>query len=145
MAGGAGLLGTILLSRNQVVAIVDDDRSVREALADLLQVEGFPARTFEDGPSLLADPAIDEVACVITDLRMPGMNGLELQRRLRARAPSLPIVVITSSADEKLQARATAEGALAWLSKPVSDAELLACLRSALGEAGHPPDAAPEG
>lgn len=123
---------------------MDDDRSVREALADLLQVEGYPARTFEDGPSLLADAALDEVAFVITDVRMPAMDGLELQRRLRARLPVLPIVFITSSADERLQARAMADGALAWLSKPVSDGELLACLRSAVGEAGYPSDAPPE-
>lgn len=123
---------------------MDDDRSVREALADLLQVEGYPARTFEDGPSLLADAALDEVACVVTDVRMPGMDGLELQRRLRARSPALPIVFMTSSADETLQARAIADGALAWLAKPVSDAELLACLRSALGEVGEPSDAPPE-
>jgi signal transduction histidine kinase/FixJ family two-component response regulator len=124
------LLETSLLSRNQVVAIVDDDRPVREALADLLQVEGYPARTFEDGQSLLAD-ALDQVACVITDVRMLGMNGLELQRRLRSHASSLPIIFITSSADKELQARAIAEGGLAWLSKPVSDVELLANLRSA--------------
>lgn len=122
---------------------MDDDRSVREALADLLQVEGYPARTFEDGPSLLADAALDEVACVITDVRMPGMDGLELQSRLRTRSPALPIIFITSSADEKLHARAMADGALAWLSKPVSDAELLACLRSAPDEAGSASDAPP--
>jgi two-component system response regulator FixJ len=142
MAGGAGLLGTSLLSRNQVVAIVDDDRPVREAVADLLQVEGYPARTFEDGQSLLADADLAQVACVITDVRMPGMNGLELQRRLRSRAPSLPIIFITSSVEEALQARAIAEGAMAWLSKPVSDAELLANVRSALGDPDQSSDAA---
>lgn len=142
MAGGAGLLGTSLLLRNQVVAIVDDDRPVREAVADLLQVEGYPARTFEDGKSLLADAELAQVACVITDVRMPGMNGLELQRRLRSRAPSLPIIFITSSVEEALQARAIAEGAMAWLSKPVSDAELLANVRSALGDPDQSSDAA---
>jgi two-component system response regulator FixJ len=125
------------LSQNQVVAIVDDDRSVREALAGLLQVEGYPARLYEDGPALLADPGLDDIACVITDVRMPELNGLELQRRLRERKPAMPVIFITSSEDENLRTRALAEGALAWFAKPVADGELLASLRAALD--GYPP------
>ncbi|HTM96898.1 MAG TPA: response regulator [Croceibacterium sp.] len=120
------------MSQNQVVAIVDDDRSVREALADLLQVEGYPTRLYEHGAALLADAGFDEIGCVITDVRMPGLNGLDLQRRLRARKPSLPVIFLTSSEDEGLRARALADGALAWFTKPVSDDELLESLRRPL-------------
>lgn len=126
------------MSQNQVVAIVDDDRSVREALADLLQVEGYPARLYGDGSALL-DADLGTVACVITDVRMPGLNGLELQRQLRERMPSLPVIFLTSSEDEDLRARALADGALAWFTKPVSDDELLESLRRALH--GSPPAA----
>jgi two-component system response regulator FixJ len=125
------------LLQDQVVAVVDDDRSVREALADLLQVEGYRTRVFADGPSLLAGPGLDEIACVVSDVRMPGMNGLELQRRLRAARPALPVIFITSSADEAMQAKAMEDGAAAWLAKPVSDAALLAYLGAALAAARH--------
>lgn len=124
------------MSQDQVVAVVDDDRSVREALADLLQVEGYRTRVFGEGRSLLAAPGLDEIACVISDVRMPGMNGLDLQRHLRAMRPRLPLIFITSSADETLRAAAMREGALAWLAKPVSDDELLAWLGAALSSAG---------
>jgi FixJ family two-component response regulator len=120
------------LSQNHAVAVVDDDRPVREALAGLLQVEGYSARLYENGAALLADAGIDEIACVITDVRMPRLNGLELQRRLRAHKPSLPVIFITSSEDEDLRATALADGALAWFTKPVADDELLASLRCAL-------------
>lgn len=133
------------MSQNQVVAIVDDDRSVREALADLLEVEGYRTRTYEDGPSLLREPSLEALACVISDVRMPGMDGLELQRRLRARSRKLPLIFITSSADFILQARAMAEGALAWLSKPVSDAILLGWLRLALSHDRDNPGPVPRG
>lgn len=119
-------------SRNQVVAIVDDDQSVREALADLLLVEGYSVRLFEDGAALLDDAGIDDVACVITDARMPRMGGAELQTRLRLRLPSLPMIFVTSSEDETMRQKVLADGALAWFAKPVADEALLEALRQAL-------------
>ena len=121
------------LSNPPLIAIVDDDDAVREALFDLLQVEGLAARTFEGGAVFLADEAADGFDCVITDVRMPEIDGLELQRRLRARGSSMPVIFITSSMDEATRARARRGGAAAWFTKPVADEELLDALRAALG------------
>jgi two-component system response regulator FixJ len=130
--GYAELIGTSLLPQIQVVAIVDDEPSVREALADLLDVEGYSTRLYASGAAILADPDLSEIVCVITDVRMPGVNGLELQRQLRQQDSGLPIIFVTSSADEGLRARAFAEGAADWFIKPVADGDLLASLASAL-------------
>ena len=114
-----------------VIAIVDDDEAVREAILDLLQVEGLAARTFSGAvPFLDADGT--DFACVITDVRMPEVDGLELQRRLRALGSTVPVIFITSSTDPGIRDRAIEEGAAAWFSKPVADAALLSTLRAAL-------------
>lgn len=115
-----------------VIAIVDDDDAVREALFDLLQVEGLAAQTFRDGAELLAYAAADDFACVITDVRMGEVDGLELQRRLRARGYPVPVIFITSSVEDATRIQAMAGGAAAWFTKPVADEALLAALRSAL-------------
>jgi FixJ family two-component response regulator len=120
------------LSNPPLIAIVDDDYAVREALLDLLQVEGLSARTFASGAALLADEAADTFDCIITDVRMPEINGLELQQRLRARCWAMPMIFITSSVDEATRARALLGGAAAWFTKPVADGELLDALRAAL-------------
>ncbi len=112
-----------------------------EALFDLLQVEGLSARTFENGPALLADEAIMAFDCVITDVRMPGIDGLELQRRLRARDVTVPMIFITSSVQETTRRHAMTGGAAAWFTKPVTDELLLNALRTALKERGTIPGA----
>jgi two-component system response regulator FixJ len=123
------------LSKTPVIAIVDDDEAVREALFDLLQVEGLAARTFESGAAFLADAAADDFGCIITDVRMPGMDGLDLQQRLRAGGSSMPMIFLPSSVDETTRERALLEGASAWFTKPVADEALLSALRGALGGA----------
>jgi two-component system response regulator FixJ len=120
------------LSKTPEIAIVDDDEAVREALFDLLLVEGLAARTFENGSAFLADPVADSFDCIITDVRMPGMDGIELQRRLRARGSTVPMIFLTSSVDETTRARALLDGAAAWFTKPVADEALLGALRVAL-------------
>ncbi|MBC2779161.1 response regulator [Parasphingopyxis sp. GrpM-11] len=120
------------MSKNPVIAIVDDDRPVREALFDLLQVEGLSARTFENGVDFLADGAVDRFDCVITDVRMPGLDGLELQRRLRMRGSPTPVIFITSSVEDETRVRALRDGAFAWFTKPVADEALLTALNAAL-------------
>jgi len=120
------------VSNPPLIAIVDDDDAVREALFDLLQVEGLAARTFADGAEFLADEAADGFDCVITDVRMSEVDGLELQRRLRARGSRVPVIFITSSVEESTRGRAVQEGAAAWFNKPVADAALLGALRAAL-------------
>lgn len=124
--------GTLDLPSLPLIAIVDDDDAVREALFDLLQVEGLEARTFADGAAFLGDPAIDRFDCVITDVRMAEVDGLELQRQLRASGSSVPVIFITSSVEDTTRLRAVREGAAAWFTKPVADEALLAALRAAL-------------
>ncbi|MBW8910896.1 MAG: response regulator [Sphingomonas sp.] len=111
---------------------MDDDQAIREALFDLLQVEGLAARTFENGAAFLADAHCLEFGCIITDVRMPEMDGLELQRRLRSSGSAIPMIFITSSVQEGTRERALSGGAIAWFTKPVADAELLLELRAAL-------------
>lgn len=115
-----------------LIAIVDDDDAVREALFDLLQVEGVSARTFGNGSAFLDCGALNGFDCVITDVRMAEVDGLELQRQLRARGSHVPVIFITSSVEEATRARAMREGATAWFTKPVSDQALLNAIWAAL-------------
>lgn len=130
------------LSKPPVIAIVDDDEAVREALFDLLQVEGLSSRTFNSAEAFLADAAAGGFDCLITDVRMPEVDGLELQQRLRACGSSMPVIFITSLTDETARARAMLDGATAWFTKPVSDEALLGALRATLRRDEKPSDAA---
>ncbi len=129
------------MSKPPVIAIVDDDEAVREALCDLLQVEGLIARPYDSGTAFLADERWRECDCLVTDVRMPEMDGLELQHRLRARGSALPVIFITSSDNRQTRARALECGAAAWFTKPVADEALLGALRTALDDldAHEPP------
>lgn len=124
------------MSNPSLVAIVDDDADVREALRDLLEVEGLAVRTFDSASAFLAGVQ-EGFGCLVTDVRMPGLDGLELQRRLRARAYDIPVIFLSASTSEATRERALSEGAAAWLSKPVSDDALLAAVRRALDRDGH--------
>ena len=124
------------MSKPPVIAIVDDDEAVREALFDLLQVEALTARTFDSAAAFLAAHASVGFDCLISDVRMPDIDGLELQQRLRARSPSMPVIFITSSTDEATRERALLDGAAAWFTKPVADEALLGALRAALYQGG---------
>ncbi len=126
-----------------LVAIVDDDEAIREALCDLLMVTGFACCTFDGARAFLSDQAADSVDCLITDIRMPGMTGLDLLERVRAEGSELPVIVLTSVLDPGARAKALQLGAQAWLTKPVADEALLEQLKSAIGtddwpaEPGH--------
>ncbi|WP_253190431.1 response regulator transcription factor [Sphingomonas sp. LM7] len=122
-----------------VIAIVDDDEAVREALCDLLEVEGLSARAFDGAAALLSDTALDSFDCLVTDVRMPEIDGIELQRRLRARGATLPILFITSTTDEPSRTQAMLGGAAAWFTKPVADDALLRALYQALDGRGGAP------
>ena len=116
-----------------MIAIVDDEEPVREALFDLLEAEGLAARPFDSAVALLADPYCAEFSCIISDVRMPGIHGLELQQRLLDRGLSIPLIFITASVNEATRNRALARGAAAWFTKPVPDDALLEVLRKVLG------------
>lgn len=126
------------MSTPPLIAIVDDDEAVREALSDLLLVEGFAAETFAGAAAFLARPAPERFACLITDVRMPEMDGIELQRRLRQSGSALPVIFITSLIDEMARARAMAGGASGWFTKPFADRALLDALRAVLEDGAGP-------
>jgi two-component system, LuxR family, response regulator FixJ len=121
------------LVRAPLVAVVDDDDDVREALSDLLLVLGLSCRTFDRAEALLVEYEPGLFDCIITDLRIPGMGGLNLLRRLRSVDAPVPVIVITSDTDPKTRSQALEGGALAYLTKPIEDHVLLSHLRSALG------------
>ena len=121
-----------LLTRS-LVSIVDDDDSVRESLPDLVRQLGFAAEAFASADAFLNSDFVAETRCMIVDVTMPGMSGPELQRELLSRGQSTPTIFITASADKSLHPRLLAEGAVAVLFKPFSDAALLESLNIAFG------------
>jgi two-component system response regulator FixJ len=125
------------LSNSPLVAVVDDDAAVREALSDLLQVLGLACRSFRQAEAFLEAFVPGLFDGLVTDIRMPGMGGLELLRRMRALAPSMPVIVITSITDPAIHRAVLGHGALALLTKPIVSDELIRHLK-ALGYDGGP-------
>jgi FixJ family two-component response regulator len=118
--------------RPPLVAIVDDDDSVRSSAWMLVTSLGFRSEPFARAREFLESPLLDEVSCVILDVLMPDVGGLELQRQLACIRPRLPIIFITAVANDRDEAQAMAAGAVAMLRKPVTEAILLQALRSAM-------------
>jgi FixJ family two-component response regulator len=114
-----------------LVAIVDDDQSFREALDSLLRLIGFRTAIFASARDFLDSPQFPDVSCVILDISMPGMDGLELQQHLVATHP-IPIIFITDLRDAKTREQAVRAGAISFLNKPVSGETLIDALNSAL-------------
>jgi len=114
------------------VAIVDDEAPVREALLDLLDEAGFPACAFASGEEFLQSERRYECACLITDIRMPGISGLDLQARLHAARLRIPIIFITAHGDERMRTEALRAGAVEFLAKPFDDEVLVETVRAAL-------------
>lgn len=115
-----------------LIVIVDDDKSVRKSLVRLMKSLGLSARAFESGEDFLNFGSDQQAACLILDLMLPGMNGLELQRRLAFEHCRLPIVFISAHENEEAKAQAIETGAIAFLGKPFSEADLLKAIRSTL-------------
>ncbi len=115
-----------------LVSVVDDDESVRESLPDLLYALGYTARTFSSALEFLSSDALEHSQCLILDIAMPGMSGVELQAELKRRDERIPIVFITATRDETIRARVVELGAVACLTKPFSDTALLEAMRAAL-------------
>jgi FixJ family two-component response regulator len=119
--------------QTKLVAIVDDDDSVRSTLQELLRSAGFPSRGFESAEAFLGSGHWQETACLITDIRMPGMSGLELQARLNAERCKIPTIFITAHGDEEMRFQALRAGAVEFLPKPFDDEALIESVRAALG------------
>jgi len=120
------------MSRAQMVSIVDDDPLAREGIKELVESLGYKALAFVSAQDFLQSGAIAETGCLITDLQMPGLNGLELQERLQAGGYDTPVILITAYPDEKHRGRAMSAGAIGFLSKPFEEQSLLECLSIAM-------------
>ncbi len=127
MSPGESVMVTRLL-----VSVVDDDESVRESLPDLLRELGFVACAFSSAQEFLASGFVDETRCLILDIAMPGMTGLDLQRELKLRRQDIPIVFITARRDETVRPLVLEQGAVECLFKPFSDTALLNAVNAAL-------------
>ena len=117
---------------SRLVAIVDDDESVQCALQDLIESDGLSALCFSSAEQFLGSEARGKAACVIADIRMPGMSGLELQAKLKGERCRIPVIFITAHGDAGIRALAMREGAVELLSKPFDDAVLLGIVHAAL-------------
>ena len=115
-----------------LISVVDDDESVRESLPDLLKEFGFEARTFSSAEEFLASESVGDTNCLVLDVAMPGMTGPDLQRELKNRDQSIPIVFITGHRDAALRPRLIAQGAVDCPLKPFEPADLLQALNTAL-------------
>jgi FixJ family two-component response regulator len=115
-----------------VIHVVDDDDLLRASLADLLQSVGYTAKTYSSARMFLEDPPGDEPGCVIVDVRMPGLSGLELQAALGRIAAGLPVIVMTGFGDVRMSVQAMKAGAIDFLEKPFRDQDLLDAVDAAL-------------
>jgi two-component system, LuxR family, response regulator FixJ len=124
------------------VFVVDDDAAVRDSLEALLLAEGFQVRTFDSAVSFLTADVSTFQGCLLLDVRMPKMSGLELQQELRERASALPVVIMTGHADVQMAVAAMKAGAVDFIEKPFDDHQLIGVVRRALAEAARQTDAA---
>jgi two-component system, LuxR family, response regulator FixJ len=127
------------------IFIIDDDDAVRDSLTTLLESAGYNALPYSSGSDLLAAVSPGWKGCVIADVRMPGMDGLELQQRLSASGVSLPVIFMTGHGDVPIAVRAMKAGALDFIEKPFADDTILAAIRSALTTSVHRSSAEGEG
>lgn len=123
---------------SRIVSVIDDDESVREALRGLLKSAGFRADVFASAEEFLSSGRLGATGCLIVDVRMPGMSGVELQEQLIASNPALPLIFISADGDDEVRARALKRGAIDFLYKPFSDEALLAAVDRASGTKSSP-------
>jgi FixJ family two-component response regulator len=124
----------VVQGKTNMVAIVDDDDLMRGALQGLLKAVGVPARAFASAEEFLNSGQQREIGCLITDIRMPGMSGLELQAKLNAEHCRIPTIFITAHGDAKMRMQALRAGAVEFMAKPFDDEALLESVRAALAK-----------
>ena len=120
------------MSEVPLISIVDDDALAREGIRQLVESLGYRAVTFSSAEHFLDSSVIAETICLITDVQMPGLNGLELQEALQSQGFQTPIILITAYPNEKHRSRALDAGALGFLSKPFNEESLIKCLTAAI-------------
>ena len=116
------------------VWVVDDDESVREATKGLVKSLGYEAIAFPSAEEFLQSDGLDDTSCIITDIHMPGLSGLDLQERLLAEGRATPVIFVTAFPHERARTKAMAAGAYGFLSKPFDDEKLISCLDKALAK-----------
>jgi FixJ family two-component response regulator len=119
-----------------LIAIVDDDDSFRRATTNFIRSLGYTVLQFASAEAFLNSNRLHDTVCLISDVQMPGMNGIELQSKLIVQGCRLPIIFVTAFSEMRGRAQALSAGAIGFLTKPFSDEELIACLNKALGARG---------
>lgn len=119
---------------NKLISVIDDDESLRFALVGLLRLHGYKADGYATGEDFLA--ASPNPACIVTDIHMPGLSGIELKEELKRRGDVTPVIMITARSDAGLEGKARSSGAACFLRKPFEEVDLVQCIESALK--GHP-------
>ena len=115
-----------------LISIVDDDESMREAIKGLMRSLGYRVEAAASAPEFLSSPHVRRTSCLIADMQMPGMTGLELHQRLSISGKPIPTILLTAYPADGVRERALSAGVLGYLSKPFEEDDLLACVRSAL-------------
>jgi len=122
------------VANKAMISIVDDDQSAREGLTDLVSSMGFDAEAFERAEDFLKSARLQSTDCLITDMRMPGMSGMDLHDRLVASGQHIPTIVITAFPQDSDRVRAEQSGILCYLAKPCHEDHLMKCIRAALAD-----------
>jgi FixJ family two-component response regulator len=125
----------VMAQPNLLVAAVDDDRRVRESIQSVLESAGYEAAMFGSAEEFLDSGVLPQATCVIADVRLPGLNGLELQRRIRQERAQLPVIFITAHDDDDIRQLALRDGAVDFMVKPFDAAQLLENIERAVNDA----------
>jgi FixJ family two-component response regulator len=120
------------LQNAPIVSIIDDDQDVRQAVQRLMRSRGFATRTFASAEEFLRSPSLHETACVITDIQMPGMTGIDLHDVMLKQGPRLPVIFLTAFPDDRTERRALQAGALGFLTKPFDARTLVSLVDTAV-------------
>ena len=123
------------MSRPTLISVVEDDQPFRESMRKLITLLGYTVEAFPSAASFLASPVLARTACLVADVNMPGMTGVQLHRHLADAGYTIPTILVTAYPDEVVRNRALKDGVVCYLSKPVDDDHLERCLRSALESA----------
>ena len=126
------------MPKRKLISIVEDDQPFRDSMRKLVTLLGYTVETFPSAADFLESPLLSETACLVTDIQMPGMTGVELHRHLIDAGYAIPTILVTAYPDEAVRDRALKDGVLCYLGKPVDDDHLERCLRSAV-QSGKPP------
>ena len=125
------------MQKTPVISIVDDDEAVRLALRSLVRSLGYVSNVFASAEEFLGSSQLSETSCLISDIQMPGMNGIELQNRLRILDYSTPVIFVTAFPDERNRARALEAGAIGFLEKPFEGCAMIKLIETALRAHGE--------